>query len=801
VDLAVLGLQVDANGAIQGLRKFDNAIDTSGKKAENFRTNEIGRLKTALGALGAGLTIERAFRKLIDETVEAQKQQAQLQAVLRSTGGVAGVTARELNTMAAAFQRTSVFGDDAVTSAQAMLLTFTQIRGQQLFERTTQAVLDMATAMGGDLKGQAIQLGKALNDPTEGLSALSRVGVTFSESQKQVIKHLVETNKLAEAQGLILSELEREFGGSALAARNTLGGALAYLSNQWGNLFEISGDASEGIVGYINDIADTLPNLKKQFDDAFGSGLDWIKDIEIHLNIANQGLQNLSHAIRFAVTQSDEERRALDEGIRAIKELRELDRQLENRHASRGRAEDPLSERNEIASALFGGGKGRPAPFDPFEATGDKDPFKQYRDELEKNAKFAQDLDAKWADKFRDILVERAESIIRLRQETQQALGITDVGTNAVKDIERRGGFDNLVDEKALKRLNGHFGDLDKNSARLAQTFSQAAEYFLVSKLGGGGVGGSLGASVAKGAFTDLAGGFGATATGAALFGPIAAGIGALVGGLFDSGKAAKEHARAMAEAAKQYIQARADFSARANGTSGSLDEQIRKIRNEASSQRSSANELYNGKTVFTHFPEYFKKEIERINADELKYIENLKEESRIKAQQFKEDLQVRLLRAQGQNKEADALALRLQQQRELAELDKQIALGLAEEATRALLLQVQAAELLKKSVDALSTSVRNAPSGFKIESYINRFATPRQFLPPLPPVFNPERPTGGPRGSVVFQLSGPITIDAKDKTAKQAFAEWSREFIRLQSTTVGLNGSPADTLDFLSVN
>lgn len=75
-----------------------------------------------------------------------------------------------------------------------MLLTFTNIGGE-VFPKATETLLDMATAMSGGmtpgaeaLTSQAIQLGKALNDPINGITALTRVGVTFTEGQKNMIE-------------------------------------------------------------------------------------------------------------------------------------------------------------------------------------------------------------------------------------------------------------------------------------------------------------------------------------------------------------------------------------------------------------------------------------------------------------------------------------------------------------------------------------------------------------------------------------------------------------------------------------
>lgn len=99
-----------------------------------------------------------------------------------------------------------------------MLLTFTNI-GKDVFPDATSTMLDMATAMNGgltpsaeQLKGTSIQLGKALNDPISGISALSKVGVTFTEQQKKQIEAMVQAGDAAGAQKLILAELGREFG-------------------------------------------------------------------------------------------------------------------------------------------------------------------------------------------------------------------------------------------------------------------------------------------------------------------------------------------------------------------------------------------------------------------------------------------------------------------------------------------------------------------------------------------------------------------------------------------------------------
>lgn len=178
----------------------------------------------------------------IAEAQEYQSVQAQLAAVLTSTGGAAGLVQSDLNAMAEEYAHLAQGGSEAINALQASLLTFTNITSET-FKRTTMAALDLATAMNGgvlptaeELRAQSIQLGKALNDPTKGLTALTRVGVEFTVQQQEQIKTLQEAGQVTEAQTIILDELAKEYGGSASAAAETFHGRMVQLNNAVGDV-------------------------------------------------------------------------------------------------------------------------------------------------------------------------------------------------------------------------------------------------------------------------------------------------------------------------------------------------------------------------------------------------------------------------------------------------------------------------------------------------------------------------------------------------------------------------------------
>lgn len=264
MDIATLGLRIDDSGAMRTVDGLGSRLDALAAKGEGA----VSRLKSSFLGFAAATGLSLIGAKLLKETIDAQNAMAQLEAAVKSTGGAAGLTVKQLDDLSAAMQRTTTFSDEAVKGAESLLLTFTKIRGDQ-FVQATQAVADLATRMGGDLKGAALQVGKALNDPTQGLTALTRSGVSFTEAQKKLIVTLFETGQQAKAQQMILAELRNEFGGSAEAARNTLGGALEYLKNQWGDLFEVSKESSSGIVDSINGIGAALPAIRDGFNAFF----------------------------------------------------------------------------------------------------------------------------------------------------------------------------------------------------------------------------------------------------------------------------------------------------------------------------------------------------------------------------------------------------------------------------------------------------------------------------------------------------------------------------------------------------
>ena len=181
----------------------------------------------------------------IEEASAWNSVMAQTEAVVKSTGGAAGLTAAEMANMAgemSAASGQSLFSDDAILGAQNVLATFTNIKGQN-FGMATQSILDMSQALGMDLDSAAMQVGKALNDPVAGLAALSRSGVQFTADQEAMIRAMVEAGDVAGAQEIMMAELNTQFGGSAAAAVDTYAGQQIVLKEKMADVQQTLGEA------------------------------------------------------------------------------------------------------------------------------------------------------------------------------------------------------------------------------------------------------------------------------------------------------------------------------------------------------------------------------------------------------------------------------------------------------------------------------------------------------------------------------------------------------------------------------
>ena len=253
-------LGIDTAAFEEGLGIAQKRLASAGKNLQAIGDRMVGIGTGMSAAITAPLTaLAVSSVKAANESAEAI---GQVNAALASMGPVAGRTSEQLQNAATSLMHLSTFDDDEILrSVTANMLTFGKVSGEA-FDRAQLAAVNLSSRLGQDLQSSAIMVGKALNDPIKGVTALSRVGVSFTAEQKEMIKAMAAAGDTAGAQAIILGELERQYGGSAEAMRAATPGA--DLKNAWD-------DFQETIGAIVVQVLPPLTNMLAGVLNAFNS--------------------------------------------------------------------------------------------------------------------------------------------------------------------------------------------------------------------------------------------------------------------------------------------------------------------------------------------------------------------------------------------------------------------------------------------------------------------------------------------------------------------------------------------------
>ena len=348
---------VDVDKASRGLDDYGRKVRQADDHNQRFIRGS-GRLRTSLGTMFVGGASAAAagvgFAVLAKQTMDAVGAFEESEAIskrtaniLQTTGGAANVTAAQISNLATQLSKKSGIDDEAIQSGENLLLTFTNVRnevgkGNDVFTQATKLAVDMSAALGQDLKSSNIQLGKALNDPIKGITALSRVGVSFTAQQKEQIKTLTESGNRLGAQKVILKELGREFGGAAEASA-TSGGKLKVAL---GNVQEAVG---KGLAPVFRRASSALTNFANGMTEGTGTGGRFVS---IMRNVGSAISGAFAGAVKIGGRVLDGFRQIIDDNR---DKLRSIGRTIGDLAKSWGRA---LGQIGSAFKDVFGGDSG-----------------------------------------------------------------------------------------------------------------------------------------------------------------------------------------------------------------------------------------------------------------------------------------------------------------------------------------------------------------------------------------------------------------------------------------------------------
>ncbi len=292
-------IELAGNPASLGLKAVSAA-------ANDVRGAAVG-MATQLGPVGAGLvalgpagiaaaTVVAGLTYVLKESIsaggEAERAFNRISAVLKATGSASGLTAKGLEEFAEGIERATLATSEQVLDAASVLTTFRSVSGDT-FKRALGLAEDLSVVFGTDLTSASKQLGKALEEPSEGLSALRRVGVVFTDSQKDLIKSLSDTGQTVAAQNVILDALQAKIGGAAAGEKKGLVGAANDLGDAWDNMLKDLGrteDVAGPVTIFFKGLTNIFDYIRESAQPSIGAQ---VEDVTKQLQAAQAAVEKL----------------------------------------------------------------------------------------------------------------------------------------------------------------------------------------------------------------------------------------------------------------------------------------------------------------------------------------------------------------------------------------------------------------------------------------------------------------------------------------------------------------------------
>jgi len=214
-------------------QKVNIDIRTKGaKKAKDDLgglNGSIAKMGKAVGIASAAYFGARGLINAFSSTIELAGIQEQAEKQLETA---LGRTSQALLNQASALQKVTTFGDESIIGVQASIAAF--IDSEEQIKKATEATLDIAVAMGMDLKSAGDLVAKTLGSST---NAMSRYGIE--------VKGAVGSTERLES---LTGNVARLFGGQATAQAETMAGALQQAKNSSGDLAEAIGEKLSPLV-------------------------------------------------------------------------------------------------------------------------------------------------------------------------------------------------------------------------------------------------------------------------------------------------------------------------------------------------------------------------------------------------------------------------------------------------------------------------------------------------------------------------------------------------------------------------
>lgn len=252
-------------------------LSTQGKSNTSLKSLSGSLAGTITQYVTLGIAIRQVASFMAKANAAAEEENigfARLQSVLEATGRAAEISSRQIDAMADKLELYSNADKQAVMDTAASLAIMENVP-TSLFEQLFETANDLYQVVGSDIGSAILTLGRAMEEPLEGLTRLRRQGIFVTDEMQNQIAELIEQNRLYDAQKLLLDDIQKRVKGTAdeiAAAAGTQSLAIA-IDRYYGSVGQLINDKANPItktaadsVNWLTSFVDKILDINRLVD-------------------------------------------------------------------------------------------------------------------------------------------------------------------------------------------------------------------------------------------------------------------------------------------------------------------------------------------------------------------------------------------------------------------------------------------------------------------------------------------------------------------------------------------------------
>ena len=261
-----IALDLGLNSA--GFNKQLSGINSMANKASGAISSSFKKIAAAAAAAFSVKAIVNFGQECIKAAGVQTEAETKLTTVMRQRMNATDETVQSVKDYASAQQELGVVGDEVQLSGAQQLSTF--LKTDDALKTLIPAMNNLAAQQNGvNVSAESMTnignlMGKAMQGQT---AALTRVGITFSEAQEQVLKYGNEQERAA----MLAQVITENVGEMNKALASTPAGKMQQIKNSFGDTMETLGRALNNVFAPLLDYVKVIISKFAELSNAFES--------------------------------------------------------------------------------------------------------------------------------------------------------------------------------------------------------------------------------------------------------------------------------------------------------------------------------------------------------------------------------------------------------------------------------------------------------------------------------------------------------------------------------------------------